>query len=91
MRKALNNHPLAVYLQAYINVRNNKLEEAYDGVQQVLRAAPDYIPALLLATTLQLQRQDFVQAQENAKKVHRARPQSADGPPPARDRLHRHA
>jgi len=69
MRKALNNHPLAVYLQAYINVRNNKVDEAYEGVQQVLRAAPEYMPALLLAATLQLQRQDFVQAQENLKKV----------------------
>ena len=69
MRKALNNHPLAVYLQAYINVRNNKIDEAYEGVQQVLRAAPEYMPALLLAATLQLQRQDFVQAQENLKKV----------------------
>lgn len=69
MRKALNNHPLAVYLQAYINVRNNKADEAYEGVQQVLRAAPEYMPALLLAATLQLQRQDFVQAQENLKRV----------------------
>ncbi len=69
MRKALGGHPMAVYLQSYINLRSGKAKEAYDGVQQVLRVAPDYIPALLLATTLQLQRQDFVQAQENAKKV----------------------
>lgn len=69
MRKALGGHPLAVYLQAYVNVRNGKNNEAYDGIQQVLRVAPDYIPALMLASALQMQRQDYVQAQENIKKV----------------------
>ena len=69
MRKALGGHPLAVYLQSYVNVRNGKNDEAYEGIQQVLRSAPDYLPAQLLAATLQLQRQDFVQAQENLNKV----------------------
>ncbi len=69
MRKALGNHPLAIYLQAYVNLRSEKTNEAYEGLQQVLRIAPDYIPAQLLVSTLQLQRQEFVQAQENLKKV----------------------
>jgi len=69
MRKALGAHPLAVYLQAYLNARNGKATEAYDQIQQVLRSAPDYMPAQLLAASLQLQRQDYVQAQENLQKV----------------------
>lgn len=69
MKKAVGNHPLAVYLQAFVDVRNGKNKEAYDGVQQVLRVAPDYVPALLLASSLQLQKQDFAQAQENLNKI----------------------
>ena len=69
MKKASGNHPLALYLQAYVDVRNGKNKEAYDGVLQVLRVAPGYVPAMLLASTLQLQRQDFAQAQENLTKI----------------------
>lgn len=69
MKKASGNHPLSIYLQAYLDVRNGKSKEAYDGVQQVLRVAPGYVPGMLLASTLQLQRQDYAQALENLKKV----------------------
>ena len=61
LKKAVGNHPLALYLQAFIDVRNGKSKEAYEGIQQVLRVAPDYVPALLLASSLQLQRRDFGQ------------------------------
>ena len=44
MRKALNNHPLAVICRLTSTSGNNKADEAYEGVQQVLRAAPDYMP-----------------------------------------------
>lgn len=69
LKKAVGNHPLALYLQAFIDARNGKTKEAYDGVQQVLRVAPDYIPALVLASSLQLQRRDFIQARDNLGKV----------------------
>ena len=77
MRKALGNHPLVVYLQAYVNVRNGKYDQAYEGLQQVLRVAPDYIPALMLISTIQLQRQAFVEANENLSKVVDRVPNSA--------------
>jgi cellulose synthase operon protein C len=69
MKKASGNHPLSIYLQAYMDLRNGKAKEAYEGVQQVLRVAPAYLPGMLLASTLQLQRQDYAQALENLKKV----------------------
>ncbi len=69
LKKAVGNHPLALYLQAFIDVRNGKSKEAYEGIQQVLRVAPDYVPALLLASSLQLQRRDFGQARDNVAKI----------------------
>ena len=42
-----------------IHVRNNKTKEVYDGIQQVLRAALDYIPALLSPPPCSFQRQDY--------------------------------
>ena len=36
MRKALGNHPMAVYLQAFLDTRQGKMKEAYDELQQVL-------------------------------------------------------
>lgn len=69
LKKAVGNHPLALYLQAFIDVRNGKSKEAFDGVQQVLRVAPNYVPALLLASSLQLQRGEFGQARDNLGKV----------------------
>jgi len=69
LRKAVGNHPLAIYMQAFLDVKNGKNKEAYEGIQQVLRAAPEYVPALLLASALQLQRNDFAQAQQNLGKV----------------------
>lgn len=69
LRKAVGNHPLAIYMQAFLDVKNGKSKEAYDGVLQVLRVAPEFVPALMLASALQLQRNDFAQAQENLSKV----------------------
>lgn len=69
LRKAVGNHPLAIYMQAFLDVKNGKNKEAYEGIQQVLRVAPEYVPALLLASSLQLQRGDYSQAQENLTKV----------------------
>ncbi|MBN8281586.1 XrtA/PEP-CTERM system TPR-repeat protein PrsT [Zoogloea sp.] len=69
LRKAVGNHPLAIYMQAFLDLKNGKNKEAYEGIQQVLRVAPEYVPALLLAASLQLQRNDFSQAQENLTKV----------------------
>ncbi|MBS0354313.1 MAG: PEP-CTERM system TPR-repeat protein PrsT [Proteobacteria bacterium] len=69
LKKAVGNHPLALYIQAFIDLRNGKSKEAYEGVQQVLRVAPNYPPALLLASSLQLQRRDFGQARDNLSKV----------------------
>ncbi|MBN9695086.1 MAG: PEP-CTERM system TPR-repeat protein PrsT [Zoogloea sp.] len=69
MRKALGNHPLALYLQAFVDFRRGKTKEAYDAILQVLRVAPEHVPSLMMAASLQLQRNDFVQAQENINKV----------------------
>lgn len=69
LKKVAPNHPLAFYLQAFLDVRNGKSKEAYDAIQQVLRVAPDYTPALVLAGSLQLQRRDFAQARESLTKV----------------------
>jgi putative PEP-CTERM system TPR-repeat lipoprotein len=44
LRKAVGNHPLAIYIQAFLDVKNGKNKEAYEGIQQVLRAAPSMFP-----------------------------------------------
>jgi putative PEP-CTERM system TPR-repeat lipoprotein len=69
LKKVAVNHPLASYLQAFLDVRTGKTKEAYDEIQQVLRVVPDYMPALVLAGSLQLQRRDFAQAREGLSKV----------------------
>ncbi|NML25424.1 PEP-CTERM system TPR-repeat protein PrsT [Zoogloea sp. G-4-1-14] len=69
LRKAVGNHPLALYLQAFVDFKRGKTKEAYDTILQVLRVAPDHVPSLMMVSALQLQRNDFVQAQENLNKV----------------------
>lgn len=69
MRKALGNNALVHYIQGYIHVRNGKSKEGYEEIQLALRGAPDYIPALLMAATLQIQLKDFSQAETNLGKI----------------------
>jgi putative PEP-CTERM system TPR-repeat lipoprotein len=69
MQKAVGKNPAALYLQAYMSYRQGKLTEARDGVEQVIRTAPNFLPGRLLAGTIYLQLNEQQQAQANLQKV----------------------
>ena len=52
MQSAAASHPSTRYLQALIDYQNNRLVEARDTLLQVLKDAPQYLPAELLAGTV---------------------------------------
>lgn len=69
MKKAVGNHPAALYLQAFMDFRDGKLKEARDGIEQVIRIAPDFLPGRLLAGSIYLRVNEQQQAQANLQKV----------------------
>lgn len=52
MQSAAASHPSTRYLQALMDYQNNRLVEARDTLLQVLKDAPQYLPAELLAGTV---------------------------------------
>lgn len=69
MRKAVGNHPSALYLQAFMDFRDGKLKEAKDGIERVVRVAPEFLPGRLLAGSIYLRANEHQQAQANLQKV----------------------
>lgn len=69
MKSAVGNHPLALYLQAFMDFREGKLQESKEGVEQVIRAAPEFLPGRLLAGSIYLRLGEHQQAQANLQKV----------------------
>ena len=53
-RKMLPNSLLVLYTQALLDFRESKFKPALDGLQLVLRAAPEYMPGTLLMGAVQL-------------------------------------
>lgn len=52
MQSVAGGHPATGYLKAYLDYRGDRLVEARDGLMQVLKRAPDYLPAEMLAGTV---------------------------------------
>ncbi|KAA3655500.1 MAG: PEP-CTERM system TPR-repeat protein PrsT [Proteobacteria bacterium] len=69
MKAAIGASPVVTYLQAYVDFQEDRLTESRDGVQEVLKLAPDYLPANLLAGSVYYRLNDQLQAQVHLKKV----------------------
>ncbi|MEZ5626387.1 MAG: PEP-CTERM system TPR-repeat protein PrsT [Rhodocyclaceae bacterium] len=74
MKAAIGVSPVVTYLQAYVDFQEDRLTESRDGVQEVLKLAPDYLPANLLAGSVYYRLNDQLQAQVNLKRVLAANP-----------------
>lgn len=59
----------AVYLQAYLDFSQGKIEPARASIDKVLKFAPGYLPARLLAGAIYLRKGDVLQAQAHLGKV----------------------
>ncbi len=53
-------HPTTRYLRAFMDYRAERLSEARDGLMQVLKQAPNYLPAELLAGTVMVRMNEHV-------------------------------
>lgn len=69
MKAAVSKNALVPYLQAYMDFRDGKLKEAKDGIEQVVRTVPEFLPARLLAGAVYLRLNEQQQAQANLQKV----------------------
>ena len=68
--RALNpKHTLVYYIQAYFALKDNKLDEALVNSEQVLRAAPGWLPGAMMGAGVYMQRKDFVQAQATLEPI----------------------
>lgn len=76
-------HPTTRYLQALVDFRDNRLAQARDGLMQVLKDAPQFLPAELLAGTVLVRLQEHVLARTHLERVL----QRAPGSPVARQAL----
>ncbi|MBT0962256.1 XrtA/PEP-CTERM system TPR-repeat protein PrsT [Denitromonas iodatirespirans] len=74
MKNAIGGSPVVTYLQAYVDFLEDRLEPSRDGLQEVLKVAPDYMPARLLAGSVFFRLNDQLQAQVNLNKVLEAAP-----------------
>ena len=74
MKATVGASPVVTYLQAYVDFQEDRLTESRDGVQEVLKLAPDYLPGNLLAGSVYYRLNDQLQAQVNLKKVLAASP-----------------
>ncbi|MFA9440457.1 XrtA/PEP-CTERM system TPR-repeat protein PrsT [Uliginosibacterium sp. sgz301328] len=66
-----------VYFQSVLALRQGKWVAARDGAAKVLRAVPDYQPALVVAGSANIRLNDQLQAQAMLKKVVKAQPDAA--------------
>lgn len=66
--------PASRYLQAYVDFLKGNLEAARDGVQEVQKSAPDFLPGQLLAGAVYFRLNDQLLAQSNLNGVLRASP-----------------
>lgn len=69
MKKVAPKDPGTIYLQAYVDFRNNRFVEARDGALLALKSSPEFLPAHLLAGTVLVRLNDQVQAQTHLAKV----------------------
>jgi cellulose synthase operon protein C len=69
MQKVAGKHPSTLYLKAFVDFRRDRLAEARDGVEEVLRQMPGHLPAELLAGSVYLRLEDHVRAQSHLERV----------------------
>ena len=74
MRSVAGNHPLTRYLVALRHFRENRLTEARDDVMQVLKDAPQLLPADLLAGTVLVRTNEHALARTHLDRVLQAVP-----------------
>lgn len=75
MKKAVGGTQLySIYLQAYLDFLDRKDDAAAEGVAKVIRSAPDFIPARLLAGTIHLRKRDVNQTLQHLGVVLSAQP-----------------
>ena len=74
MKENVGATPASRYLQAYIDFLKGNLEAARDGVQDVQKSAPDFLPTQLLAGAVYFRLNDQLLAQSNLNGVLRASP-----------------
>lgn len=71
--------PSVMYMQALVDVGENKFTEARDAVQLALRGAPNYVPAMALGAEIHLRLGDLAQAEQLARRVVTEAPDSLIG------------
>ena len=74
MKQSVGATPAWRYLQAYIDFLKGDIEAARDGVQDVQKSAPDFVPTQLLAGAVYFRLNDQLLAQSNLSSVLRVSP-----------------
>lgn len=69
MKSAAASHPSTRYLQALMDYQGNRLVEARDTLLQVLKDAPQYLPAELLAGTVLVRLNEHAQGRSHLGRV----------------------
>ncbi|ODU67678.1 MAG: hypothetical protein ABT05_03420 [Lautropia sp. SCN 66-9] len=79
LRKLAPGSPVTHYLRASLEARQNNLSVAREAVQEALRLAPDYLPAVALAAGLNLSLNSLEQAERHARTLIERSPNSPQG------------
>ena len=69
MQAVAASHPSTRYLKALMDYQGNRLVEARDTLLQVLKDAPQYLPAELLAGTVMVRLNDHTQGRSHLERV----------------------
>lgn len=67
--RKLANSPMVHYTQALLEFRQKNYRAAREAVQQVLKVAPDHVPSVLLAGSIELEQGFHAQAQAHLTRV----------------------
>jgi putative PEP-CTERM system TPR-repeat lipoprotein len=79
LRKLAPGAPITLFQKARLDAQQNRLDAARDGLQQVLKIAPDMLPAVALAAGVALQQNSLELAERYAKQVADRAPGSTQG------------
>lgn len=79
LRKLTGNVPQVQYMQAQIDVRQRNFEKARDGLLAVLKAGPDFLPAVALASNVFLSLNNLELAEKYARQLVEKAPKSTQG------------
>ncbi|MCA3178849.1 MAG: PEP-CTERM system TPR-repeat protein PrsT [Burkholderiaceae bacterium] len=79
LRKIAPAAPMTNHLRAAIDLRRGRFEAAGEAAQNVLKANPDFLPAVAIAATVALQQNQLEQAERYARKIVDRAPESVIG------------